>query len=187
MTKLSQLEGAQAEWMQPKTFERLYELRWGEETLAWLSFRSSTGTLASAETGEGSWTFKRVGFLNPRITVRAVGDEEDLAVYHPKFWGDGVLSLKSGLHFAWKPTNFWSTAWAFIDAEEKVVIAFQPGVEKERLRDILKTQFTLTLHQIGAIRETAPLLATLGMYLLILHQADAAAAGATTASTAVVV
>ncbi len=178
MTKLSELEGAQAEWIQPKTFERLYELRWGEETLAWLTFRSSTGTLATAESAEGSWTFKRVGFLNPRITVRAAGSEEDLAVYQPKFWGDGVLSFKSGLHFAWKPTNFWSTAWAFVDAEENVVIAFQPGVEKEKLRDILKTQFRLTLHHIGAIRETAPLLATLGMYLLILHQEDAAAAGA---------
>jgi hypothetical protein len=186
MRKLSELEGEQAEWIQPKTFERLYQLIWGKEMLARLYFRSGTGTLATGETAEGIWTFKRVGFLNPRITVRAAGSEEDLAVYQPKFWGDGVLSFKGGPVFAWRPTNFWSTAWAFVAPEETVVIAFQTGVEKERLRDIFKTQFTVTFYQMSTIREAAPLLVTLGLYLLILHQEDAAAAGAIAATSAAV-
>lgn len=186
MKSLSELEEGQAEWIQPKSFERSYQLKWRDEVLARLSFRSRTGTLATGETAEGRWTFKRVGFLNPRITVRSVGSEEDLAVYQPKFWGDGVLSFKDGPVFAWRPANFWSTAWEFIDPEGTVTIAFQPGVEKERLRDIFRTQFTVTFHQIDRIWEAAPLLAILGMYLLILHQEDAAAAGALAATTAAV-
>ena len=105
MKSLAELEGEEAKWIQPKTFERLYQLKWRDEVLASLSFRSRTGTLATGKTAEGSWTFKRVGFLNPRITVRAVGSEEDLAVYQPKFWGDGALSFKDGPVFAWRPSN----------------------------------------------------------------------------------
>lgn len=184
MRDLYGLEGTQAKWVQPKTFERFYELRRRDEVLATLIFRSATGTLATAEAGEETWTFKRVGFLNPRITVRAANTEEDLAVYQPKFWGDGVLSFKAGRFFSWQPTNFWATAWAFIDPEGTVVMAFKPGVEQEKLRDILKTQFTVEFSLAVTTRDLAPLLVTLGLYLLILHQEDAAAAAAVTASMA---
>jgi hypothetical protein len=184
MRQLSEIEGQPVEWIQPKTFERLYQLRSGQEVLAALTFRSSTGTMATAETTEGRWTFKRVGFLNPRVTVRAAGSEEDLAVYQPKFWGDGVLSFNAGCVWAWKPTNFWATDWAFFDSEGTAVMEFRSGVEKEKLSDIFKTQFTVVFHHTRTVREAVPLLVTLGMYLLVLHQQDAAAAAAVTASTA---
>ena len=38
--------------------------------LATLRFRSSSGSLATAESAEGCWTFKRVGFLQTRVTIR---------------------------------------------------------------------------------------------------------------------
>jgi len=170
------------EWLQPKTLDRYYELKARQQLLARLTFRSSLGTLATAETADGEWTFKRVGFLNPRVTVRVAGIDTDLAIYQPKFWGDGVLTFKSGIAYAWKPVNFWRTDWSFFNAEEDEVLAFKSGVEQERLRDMFKTQYTLVRLGAGPERELLPILATLGLYLLILHQEDAAAAVAATSA-----
>ena len=69
MEPLSNLEQAGLSWIQPKARERFFELRSGDPLFATLSFRSGFGTMATAETAEGSWTFKRAGFLNPRISI----------------------------------------------------------------------------------------------------------------------
>ncbi len=75
-------------------------------------------SLATAETADGTWTFKRVGFLNPRVTIRAAGSPDNLAVYQPKFWGDGTVTFADGAAFRWQPTNFWATEWAFTGASD---------------------------------------------------------------------
>ena len=183
METISNFIGSNLYWVQPKTFERRFELRAEQSILATLTFHSEFGTLATAEVDRVKWTYKRVGFLNPRVTVREVGSEANLAVYQPRFWGDGTLSFALGATFHWKPVNFWATDWAFMDSTDKVLLAFKPGSEKSKLSDIFKTQAALEIEPLAASLAQLPLLATLGWYLLILHQEDAAAT-ATTASTA---
>jgi hypothetical protein len=172
------------EWVQPKALNRTFELRAGGDHLATLAFRSSFGSLASADTADGSWTFKRVGFFNPRITVRAAMSETDLAVYQPKFWGDGVLAFRDGPSFSWKPANFWATEWVFKDEADNSILVFKSGIEKGKLSDMFKTQATVEVQPVLTPRQWLPLLAALGMYLLILRQEEAAAATAATAAAA---
>jgi hypothetical protein len=179
-----QFSGQKAEWIQPKTSENLFELHAGEALLARLAFRSMWGTLAVAETADGSWSFKRVGFLNPRVTVRVLDQPEDLAVYQPKFWGDGTLTFADGRSLAWKPLNFWATIWAFKSADDQTLITFKPGREKEKLSDIFKTQATVELGLLLNNRDLLPILLPLGMYLVALHSQDAAGAAAVTAGAA---
>ena len=64
----------------------------------------------------------------------------------------------------------------FID---NIVMGFKGGIEQERLRDIFKIQTTLELDRTMIYREHIPMLASLGMYLIILHHQDASAAAAT--------
>ena len=175
MQALSDFQGSTIQWTQANTFRRSYELRSENDLLGTLAFRSAFGTFATAETADGKWTFKRVGFLNPRVTVRPEGGEEDAGLYQPKIWGDGVLTLQGGPTFAWKPTNFWQTNWAFIDAEQCHVMDFTAGVDNKKLRDIFKVQCTVALADVSSCRSWVPLLVPLGMYLLILHHDDAAA------------
>lgn len=185
MQKLTGYKLTDLEWVQPKTGIQNFELRAGQILVGRLSFRSSWGTLAIAETADGCWSFKRVGFLNPRITVRIYGEDTDFAVYQPKIWGDGVLNLSSGQHYNWKPVNFWNTHWAFLDDEDAVIVKISLGIQEEKLRDIFKTQATINIFQPDLYQEVLPLLVTLGLYLIILHQQDAAAAvAATSAATA---
>jgi hypothetical protein len=180
LQKLSELNHLRVEWSQPRTLDRYFELHAGGVLLSTLTFRSAWGTLATAESGEGRWSFKRVGFLNPRLTIRVNDQEPDLAIYQPKFWGDGVLTFTNGESFAWKPVNFWSTEWAFINSAGQRVLHFMPGIEDQKLTDLFKTQVTVELEALTPGRELLPILLPLGMYLIILHNDDTAAAAAAT-------
>ena len=66
MDRISDLTGQSLEWLQPKTLERHFELQAGPAQLATLTFHSAWGTLATAETADGTWAFRRVGFLTRR-------------------------------------------------------------------------------------------------------------------------
>ena len=182
MDRISDFSGQALEWLQPKTLEHYFELQAGPAQLATLAFHSAWGTLATAETADGTWTFKRVGFLNPRVTVRVAGSPDNLAVYQPKFWGDGTVTFADGVAFRWQPTNFWATEWAFTLAGDATLVRFKSGAEKTRLSDIFKTQALVEVEPDEWIQPFVPLLVTLGMYLIILHQQDAAGAVAATAA-----
>ena len=72
MQGIRDVVGTELEWVQPHALRREFELRAGEEAVAKLEFRSTFGSLASAQSGEGTWTFKRVGFWRSHVTVRAI-------------------------------------------------------------------------------------------------------------------
>jgi hypothetical protein len=183
MLRITSYTGDEVVWVQPSASRQNFELYAGENLLAQLDFRSAWGTLATAKTADGTWTFKRQGFLNPRITVREENSEEDLGIYIPRFWGGGRLVMKSGQEVVWRSLNFWNTAWAFQTTQEEPLLIFRYGIEGERLRDMFKNQATVELHN-SQLTWLYPLLAPLGMYLLVLHQADSGAAVAATAGAA---
>ena len=89
MLKLQELVGTELRWVQPHALQREFELRSGEHTAGTLAFRSAFGSLASATTDEGQWTFKRVGFWRSHVTVRAAGSDTDLAVFRNDTWTAG--------------------------------------------------------------------------------------------------
>jgi hypothetical protein len=172
----------EAQWLQPHSSERRFDLVAEGATLARLTFRSRWGSFALAETAAGRWTYKRVGFMNPRVTVRVEGGTEDIGVYEPRWAGDGVLRLKGERTIRWKPEGFWRRTWTFVEGEDRVLLRFSPGVEGQGFKDMLKTQLTLEIEQPGRGHAALPILATLGLYLLILHNDDAAAGAAVVAS-----
>lgn len=164
-------------WLQPKSRSRCFELYDGGQVLQSLEFKSVWNSLAVAVSADthagGRWTFKRVGFCNPVVTVRVEGSHENLAVFRPKFWGGGALELPDGRTLIWKSLNFWSSRWAFEDDAGDPVLTYKDGVPGQTWRDMFKSQHEVTLHQ------PAPAwLSALGLYLLILQQEDGGAAAA---------
>jgi hypothetical protein len=184
MQKLSTVIGRQIHWIQPKALERRFELRAEDDLVATLRFETAFGTRATAQAAGASWTFKRVGFLNPRVTVREAGTELDLAIYQPKFWGDGWLVFPGGRVFHWKSTNFWGTQWGFADSYEDLLFALKPGVDKPKLSNLFKTQALVEVESQAYALPELSLLVLLGWYLVILHQDDVAAASAATTAAA---
>jgi hypothetical protein len=175
MTEFKTIESTTVEWLQPRASERLFELRTDEARVGHLRFRSNLGTLADGRTAQGAWTFKRVGFLNPRITVRVDGSDSDVAVFKPDLWGHGVVTFRDGPMYAWKPGSFWQTRWLFADSAGHEVLEFKQGVEDSKWRDVFKTQATVTIGPPAVRGEELSILLCLGMYLLTAHEDDNAA------------
>ena len=107
---LGSVDATSLRWLRREDKTLQFDLLSGDRTLAVLRWNGPNGTLASATTATGVWTLKRVGFLNPRVTVRAQGAAEDLAElsvhlnYHR-------IQLKGGRAFRFHRAGVLIPAW----------------------------------------------------------------------------
>jgi hypothetical protein len=171
-------------WVQPKTMARYFILHSGEHEYATLDFQSAFGSLAISETAEHTWSFKRMGFFNPRVTVRRPKEDVDLAVFQPHWTStEGTLTLANGRNFQWRASNFWATKFVFQDSAGEPLLWFLEGSEQGRLSDLFKTQALLEIESAAWQVAELDLLVTLGWYLLLLYHEDIAGAAAASSAT----
>ena len=86
MRRIAELVGQSLKWEQPSALKMNYELRKGDgELAALLHFRSSFGSFATTETADGCWTFKRIGFFQTKVTIRACGSDHDIAIFKKQY------------------------------------------------------------------------------------------------------
>lgn len=117
-------------WRQPHAGVRYHELRLGRSLFATLRWKKMFGSLAVAEFCKERYTFKRVGFLHPSITVRREGEDEDLAVM--RFDGSfvknavlgltGVLEFRTRERFAFDSLGRLKARWAFSDENGNLMV-----------------------------------------------------------------
>ena len=167
-------------WRQPEATKNNFVLHGeGADTpLATLRWQKLLGTLATAETPDATWTFKRTGFLHPRVTARIAGTDDDRAVFDAGWHGGGTLTIVGGATFTWQAANFWRTQWGWRGATDTELLHFasKQGLLRQE-GAVTITPDALRLPELG-------LLVTLGWYLLVLTAHDStAAAGAATAAT----
>jgi hypothetical protein len=175
MKKMAELVGQELKWVQPSALKMNYELRAGEETAATLRFRSSLGSLATAESADGCWSFKRVGFFQTHVTIRQCGSEEDIAVFRNNTWrGGGTLEFPNGSKIP-ATTNFWQTKLEFQNEVGDPLIRFQQG-------GLLHLSATVEVLPEAVRLADLPVLGILGWYLIVMMNMDAAAITATTSS-----
>ncbi|MCC6244178.1 MAG: hypothetical protein IT353_15150 [Gemmatimonadaceae bacterium] len=144
------------------------ELHAGDTLVAQLERRSVFGTLATGESADGCWTFKRVGFLQARATIRRCADDADIGVFHDNTWnGGGTLELTSGATFR-VTTNFWSTRLAFVREDETPLITFT-------ISGVLKRSADVDFHADATSHRDTPLLVIFGWYLIVMLSGDGVA------------
>lgn len=171
MKKLADLQGIPLEWIQPKAFTRSYELRGGKDLIGTLNWVKALGSLAASECADAAWTFKRAGFLHPRVTVRPQGQDVDIVKVDMGWGGKGTLRLEDGLAVPFVGTNFWKSEWAFLGPDNRPIVTFR-----------MKPRF-LRRAAIVSVDDSAwrtphlALMLMLGWYLIVLQADDAAAAG----------
>jgi hypothetical protein len=163
-------------WVQPKLMRQEYELQAGSRVVATLRWLKRFGSLAEAECEGSRWTYKRGGFLRPRVTVREAGKEQDLAILEPGWLGNGELQFVDGPHCLWR-RNFWQTQCTFLSSSNEEMVRFAP----KSIR--LKQRVTVEVSRAGAAAAELPILLTLGLYLIVLMSDDASAAVAITAAS----
>jgi hypothetical protein len=157
-------------WVQPHALKMEYQLRAGSQPVATLQFRSPFGSLATGESSDGCWTFKRIGFVRTRVTVRACGTDSDIAVFRNNSWSEGgTLEFPDGRLFR-ASTNFWQTQLQFTAEPGEVLFRFTT-------RGLLHLRATVGIDPEAAATPELPWMVILGWYLMVMMQMDDAAAG----------
>jgi hypothetical protein len=94
-------------WSQQSVLRHEFELRFGGEIVARLRLPKMIGTRGVAESGDGSWTFERIGFWKAKTIVKVTGSVDELGSYTSNTWKPGgVLQLPNGKKFI-----FWRSGW----------------------------------------------------------------------------
>src|SRR3982074_509051 len=114
MRTIREVSAQELLWAQPSRMKQAFELRAGDEVVVTLQW--ARASLATGETAEQKWTFKREGFWHPRITVRAPGSDENVALFNPNWAGGGTLELPEGRAFHFGAANFWRSQWDWVDS-----------------------------------------------------------------------
>ena len=170
MLKITELIGQELRWTQPHALKMEYDLRVRDVTAATLRFRSSFGSFATAASGDGTWTFKRIGFWQTRATVRASGAQADLAVFKNKTWsGGGTLELPDGHKYP-ANTNFWSTQYEFTREPGELLISYK------HVAGVLHMSALVEIPGLSKEIIEMPWLVSLGWYLTIMLQMDSLSA-----------
>jgi hypothetical protein len=172
MLRIADLTGRQLEWKQPTMMKMEFELQAGGELAATLRFRSSFGSLATAESGDGCWTFKRVGFWQPYITARACGEDADLATFRHNTWsGGGTLALPDGRQLK-AGTNFWQTEMTIEAEGGAALLRYKNG-------GLVRMAGSMAIEPAAAALPELPWLALFGWYLIVVMYMDSAMSAAT--------
>ncbi len=181
-------------WHQPSSLRQDYELRAADEVVATLRWEKGWGSLATARTGAGEWTYKRSGFWRQRVGVRPVGSEREVATFVPEWTGNGALTVEGGRAYRRAGKGFWGMEKVWQEREDAPpLVGFKhKGVMKTEAQVILSPAAAVLpeiaqlddLYRPVAPEEMAPpstpladlpLLVTLGFYLMVLEAMDAAA------------
>jgi hypothetical protein len=157
-------------WVQPKACERRYELRSGQELFATLSWEVGGGAVATAASAGSCWTFKQVGLHNRHVTVREAGTGMNVAVYRPRWLGDGSVQFSDGRVYRWRSEDFWATHWCFHDNSGNALLSFQRRVEHVSQSALFRAPALVEVHSVGLALAELPLLMLLGWYVLIFRQ-----------------
>lgn len=178
MRRIADLAGRELRWEKAsRASGGGYRLLEGDEVAATLRFRSSWGTLATAESADGCWTIKRLGFLQTRATIRACGSEDEIAVFKNNSWtGGGTLELPDGRRLQ-ADTNCWMTTFGFTTETGEALVRFR------KIGGMLSLSSTVEILPAGAAFAAAPWLVMLGWYLTVQMHNDAAAVSAAVVAT----
>lgn len=172
MRRITELTGLELKWEQPNSFKMEYSLFAGDETAATLNFRSSFGSFATAESADGCWTFKRVGFFQTRVNIRVCNSETDIASFRNNTWKHGgTLELPDGREYR-ASTNFWMTEFDFTTPAEEVLFSYR------RIGGFIHRSAYVEIAPGALIVPELPWMVMLAWYLVIMMQQDAAAAAA---------
>jgi hypothetical protein len=143
-----------------------YQLAAGHDLVATLDWVKRSGSLARGEAADGTWSFKRVGFFRPYITVRDADSDIDLAALRSWKRRESVLEFADGRRFVWRPTRARRRQMAFVNVADETLLTMLP-------RTKLFKRFAEVEIQPGmeGLREQS-LLALLGWYRMVLEFED---------------
>lgn len=170
MRSLESIGAATLLWTQPKSAQRHFELRVGDDLFATLTWERWYSNRAVGRAPGREWTFDRKGFFNQRGLAEEVSTGAQVAVAPYTWRGPGAINLPDERRYEIRATNTWRTKWELLDPNEFPVFRFHMR------NKLLKHETEVTLLPEAAYARDLPLLVLFGWYLIYLTVQDAAAA-----------
>ena len=170
MRKIVEFIGRDLTWVRPELWKREYELRSQDEVVAALRFKSPFSSQASGESGEGSWIFKRIGFLQTTIAILEEGTNIELGRFKRNWKGIRTLMLPYGRKYL-ASAHPWQSSYIFSTEAGEPLIHYKIGSA------VLQSAATLIEPRAANIPEL-PWMVLLGWYVVVRLRQRAAAAGA---------
>jgi hypothetical protein len=150
---------------------REYELRAGGEIAATLKLHGALNPMAVAETRDGSWTFRREGLLQNRMTIRSTVTGEALGTFRKSNWSSsGELELASGRKYQVTP-NGWMSRLQITAADGQPVLRFHST-------GVFNSSSHVEVSPTAGTLPELPLLVSAGWYLFLMLHDDAGASAA---------
>jgi len=175
MKPITQLSGQRLKWIQPNGWKQAYELQANDEPAATLRFKSAWGSLATGESADGTWTFKRVGFIRTRVTIRTRDADAEIAEFVNNTWsGGGTLNLDGGRSIR-ATSNFWQSKLEFQTEAGVTLLTFQRG-------GVVHLSAVVEIAPEASRLAELPWLVMLGWYLVVMMSNDSAGAAAAAAA-----
>lgn len=141
----------------------------GDELVATLKMEKFGGSLATATSADGQWTFKRSGFLHVRVHIRRVGSDKDIAIFYPRWTGSGILERPDQTRLQWFCKGFFNAQWGWLtDAGAEIMTLSSAS--------FLKHMADVKISPEYAGRPDLSLLTLFGFYLTVLMTDDAVTA-----------
>jgi hypothetical protein len=148
-------------WTQVKS--RRFELLARDKVLARLEWPKTLRSLAVGETADGTWTFKRIGWLRQHISVSTGGRSIFVATLRLGAGRQNTIRFAAGPALVWKPTRVHRQEMAIFGADGLPLITF-------RLRHkILMYEAAVTISREAGRLAELPVLALLGQYRMALE------------------
>ena len=174
MKAIGTLVGERLKWVQPSGWAMKFRLDAAEEGAASLEFRSMLGSFATGVSADGTWTFKRTGFVRTQVIIRRDGEDADVATFANNTWsGGGTLHLPDGRALP-ATSNLWHTQMVFQTESGEPLITFRSG-------GVVHLSAELELEPAAWKMPELPWMVMLGWYLCVMMKQDSGAAAAAAA------
>lgn len=161
MRSIREAAGTPLIWRSKGLLSGRSELFAGDEILARMRVTGLARRRGFAETAEGAWTLRRMGWLPGRVDVQREGSDRVVARYERGWIFAGSVELEKDPALHWRVLRLLPTEWGFLDADGDVQVRFRSGL------GLFRTPVRMTIEPTGARLDALPALALLGWYLVL--------------------
>lgn len=186
MKAFRELTHLELKLQQPVALKKEYELCADNELVGTLRWPKALGSLCVAETVDGSWTFKRQGFFNLRVSARVAGSDQDILIYKPNWTGmNGTMEHIDGREYKLQGANWWGDRFNLVQKPAhppsfSAIGAKIEGTEGEYIElltvkinfHILRGSANVTIQPALAQTEDAALFTMFSCYLALMAYED---------------
>ena len=134
----------------------------GDAHIAELSWSRREGSLATFKTVTGSWTLKRTGFLDPRVTVRVAGQEATVARLSAHLSAHRI-EVRGGGSYQFRRAGMLVPAWTVSTDDGHELLHIEPVREGRKLEG-----GAVLVSDLGAGAPDLLLLVALSWYFIVL-------------------